>query len=156
MTLPNISEERSKLYNIVYESTYSMDELINPSDVEEHAGSWVEVSDRRLDHELHKSVEISIDENQFSDEIRHLAILEWLNDMPRVNMEHLTFSKHEEALYENYWPHDLSHMGATAKLHDMVSRGDIAIEATAYNRARNLAKKALADKYDPRVDEPQR
>ena len=111
----SIEEARSKLYNEVYESTYSMDELINPSDIEEHAGSWVEVDDEKLDHELHKSVEISIGEDQFENEIKHLAVLEWLHDMPRASMEHLTFDTHEEALYENYWPFDLSRMGAASK-----------------------------------------
>jgi len=151
-----ISDARDDLYREVYEGTYSMDELINPSDVDENADSWAEVGDERLNHEIHRSVEISINESRFENEIKHLAVLERLHDMPRVDMEHLIFDTHEEALYESYWPFDLSRMEAASKLKDMLYRGEINIESTAYIKARNLAKKALADKYDPRVDSPQR
>lgn len=151
-----IKQERDDLYHEVYASTDSIDQLVNPSDVEDGAGSWSEVDIDRLHHEIHRSVEIAIDESHHDGAIQELAIMEWLNDMPRVKMEDMVFSTRKEALAEGYWPYDLSRMGAKAKIYMLIQNQMVNIPHTARNKARNLAKKALADKYDPLTESPER
>jgi hypothetical protein len=154
--MSRIKQARDKLYRKVYEHTYSMDSLINPSDIEKHAGSWEEVDDEKLDEELRHSVDISMTEGQFEEDIRHLAVIEWLQDMPRVSMDHLTFDTHDKALYEGYWPYRLSHQDAVLRLKEHIYHGEVHIGTSAQNKAREIATKALADKYDPRIEEPRR
>lgn len=154
MRTPNANIERNKLYREVYQNAYSIGELINPSDVDEDASSWEEVDEDKLNHEIHTSIEMSISENQFSSEIQHMAIVEWLDHMPRVKMEDMAFSTHSEAVSEGYWPYKLSYVGASSEIYDMLEREELTLPHSAREEARHIVQQALGDKYDPRVDSP--
>jgi len=151
----DIEKRRKDVYGKVFQSTESMDRLIDPEDINEDAGSWSEISDDELDDEIHKSVQIQTQEGHYDNLVKGLAIAEWLNGMPRVRLEHLIFDTMEEALKNNYWPYTLSDMGAEAELHEMVMDSNKDIPNTARNRAHSLVHAATADKLDPRVNEPQ-
>lgn len=151
-----IYEERKKAYRKVYHEVDSMDDLINPTDLLEDAGSWGDVSDEVLDDELNEAVSVTMNEGQHKHDIDGLAIKEWISDMPRVDLDDMVFESYDEAIRNNYLPFDIGRMAARCRIKDMIDNGDIEIPRTAENRARNLIKEAVAHKLDPRVDQPQR
>lgn len=151
----NVHKRKKELYDTVYGTVHSLDQLIDPSEVTEHAETWSDVSEEELEREIHQSVKMNLSESNYDNLVKGMAIYFWLHEMPRVKLEDLVFDSTDEALKNGYWPYNLSVMGAEAKLYDMTTSGDISIPNTARNQAHSIAKSAVADKLDPRVDEPQ-
>lgn len=155
MVNPSLRSREKEVYRNVYQTITPMRDSIRPDEVTEPAGSWEEVRDEDLDNEIHEAVKVDMSEGDRSNMVKGLAIRYWLEDMPRVRMQHLVFDNHEEALEKGYWPYNVSRMGAEAMIYDLNHQGEVDIPNTARNRAHSLVKSAIADKLDPRVDEPE-
>lgn len=149
-------DKRDHTYRKVYNETYSLDELIEPSEVTPDAETWNEVKEEDLERCIHDSVEVKNGEGHFAGDIDQLAVIEWVSDMPRVKLDDLVYDTIKEALENGYRPYKTGNMGATYRIHEMIEEGRVEIPNTARNRARSLVKSAMADKLDPTVDEPER
>lgn len=154
MNRPLFLDCRDELYEEVYENAYCITELIHPSDVDEHAGSWEEVTDEALEREISQYI-VDDGKHYYDSHIAtETAIAAWLDDMPRVKMEHMKFDYMEEALIHGYWPNKLSSDAAMNKLDEMLMDGDVHLPSDAMDTVQFITNSAVADKYDPRVDEP--
>ena len=88
------------------EDAMSLNELIDPSDVDPNAERWKDIDPDKLDMEIHESISVIRSENQnpFNWIAYDLAIGLWRDSMPRVSMGDMAFETEEKAVREGYWP----------------------------------------------------
>lgn len=151
----NIRKEKKELYRTVYDTVEPLRDLIKPEELTNGAEKWEDVSNEDLEREIHQSVKMNLSESNYEKLVKELAIHLWLDGMSRVKLEHLVFDTDEEALKHGYWPNGLSVLGAQAKIYDMIEEDMLSLPNVARNQAHCVAKSAVADKLDPRVNEPE-
>lgn len=96
------------------ESTYSLDDLIHPSDIDGSYSQWSEIPESVLNQELNRSIEVMESEfpqnrhselaGLFDDLIYRL----WREHMPRIPLDDLKAETPEKAVKKGYWPNKMS------------------------------------------------
>ncbi len=86
-----------------------INDLINPSDIEDNAEEWSDIDDETLEMELVESAEIILSESQqpFDSIVFDLAITFLQDDLTRAPMEDLAFDSMEKAVEKGYWPYSM-------------------------------------------------
>jgi len=92
-----------------HENAMSLNELIDPSDVDPNAEKWEDIDPDKLDMEIHESISVIRSENQSPyDRLAYdLAIGLWRDSMPRVPMGDMAFETEEKAVRKGYWPNKM-------------------------------------------------
>lgn len=149
MGLKNLQSEIEQTYNQVYSNSYSIDELINPSDVTDGAETWGDVERDDLEKEIENSVTVKNHEGQYDSERTDLAITIWMSSMSRIKLEDVVFDSVYDALKNGYWPYSTNMYEAENMIKEMVWNDDLGIPKDAQEQASNVITSAYIDKLDP-------
>jgi hypothetical protein len=103
---------------------HRIDQLIQPSDIDESATEWQDIDRYDVEKECHESAEVMLKERQepFGGMVRDYAIILWRDNMPRVNREHLTTDNDRDILVDmGYWPFDMSYFEVYRELNEYIN-----------------------------------
>jgi hypothetical protein len=112
------------------DETYSLDELVNPEDIDSTADCWDDVDDRMLEQEAAYSSDVMMSENQSPfDHLEYdLTISLTRKALKRVSMDHLDYDNPEIAVQNGFWPNGMDYHWITEQIseyvHDKTSRGN--------------------------------
>lgn len=131
-------------------STESLSRLLSPRDVVDGADGWDDIPDERMKSELEEVSSVFITEGQtpYKSLVRDLAISLWMEDLPRVNMDHLkTDVRRTVVLSHGYWPYDMSY----SDMWEMLQSVDYhQIPTSLWVDAVNEVQAGIIDGLDPR------
>jgi hypothetical protein len=147
-----LMERKKNVYSQVYEEAHSLPEMINCTDIDESAESWDEVSQEDITPEVKQSASVMMDENQFKNRAKPLALHIWIKDLNRASMADLVFDTKAEALKNGYLPSSMSWQSAESKLTEMNNAGEVNIPNSAWDEAYNVIRAAIVDKLDPNAE----
>jgi len=139
-------QKRKETYSEVYQDGYELSALIGPSDVEETADSWDDISDEELRAEIRECLTVANQERQYEGCIRDLAVTMWRNGLPRVSMDDMAFDDPETAVEKGYWPNSMDKWTCEEILFERDIPTDVRQEAW------EVVSAAIADKLNPRVE----
>jgi len=140
----DIPQKRKDAYSEAYENSYSLPDLISPSDVDGTADSLDDISDRQLEQEISKSLTFVNQERKYDGLIRDLAVSLWRDTLPRVAMRDMVFESKAEAVKNGYYPNKMTYVECEEILYEMDIPTDI------LNEARQAVMAGVADKLHPR------
>jgi len=144
---------RSKVatvYDQVYEVTYEISDLIDPSEVTDEAETWSDVDSDDLDHEISECVTVKNQERGMNGMLNELAIVFYMESLPRVSLDDLVYDTEEQALKNGYWPKRMSNYEAESVLTELHWDDEIKIPQEAFNEASWVIDSAYCDRLDPR------
>lgn len=89
------------------QAKYSLDELNRPDEVDDEAETWEDVDKDKLRQELGEASSRFVTE-QLDGLVTEHAIKHYLDELPRVTMDDLTYEDKEEALVDGgIWPNEM-------------------------------------------------
>lgn len=142
----DIYEKRKEAYSEAYETAYSLPELIGPSDIDDTADTWGDITDEQIESEIAECLDVVHTESQYEGLIRDLAVTLWRDSLPRVSMDHLVFDDKAEAVRNGYWPNRMNKWDCEEILFERDIPSDVRDEAY------EVVSAGVADKLDPRAD----
>ena len=145
----NYLNHKKKTYSSVYDSVDSLDEVIDPSDVDEESETWSEVPDSEMRQEIAECISVMMSESQYESEAKQLAIQIWSSDLARVKLDDLRYDEPKEAIKNGYQPYKTPHEASVAMIEELVNESVLHVPNTAWDEAYNVIRAAIADKLDP-------
>lgn len=125
---------------------YSMDELIDPSDIDENADNWEDIDEDTLNMEVGEGIQVMVSENQIP-AIKDLSVVLWRESLPRVPMKDLVFDDMETAVREGYWPNSMNRIEVTEILWEYFPECEHCVDL--YNEAEDYLYSAIDAAYHP-------
>lgn len=133
-----------------YKKAYPLHHLIRAEDVRDDAESWAEIRDEDIEEEVNESLSVMRSEGQYYYLQKPLAVRLKADDMMRIRMDDLVFDDRHEAVKNGYWPHKMTRQQVFSHLFE----DDVTIESGYYDDAWEVISQGIADKMNPRKEEP--
>lgn len=139
-----------KVYNDVYEVTYEISDLIDPSEVTDEAETWSDVDPDDLDQEISECITVKNEERGMNGMLNELATIFYMESLPRVSLDDLIYDTEEEALKNGYWPNSMTNYEAESILTELRWNDEFEIPQDAVMKASWVIDSAYSDRLDPR------
>lgn len=108
------------------ESTYSLDELIKPTDIDKSYNSWNSIPEDTLNREIGECIEHMERElypypanSELYGLFEDLIYALWRDNLPRIPLDDLTAETPEKAVKKGYWPFKMSKYEVTDILYSL-------------------------------------